>query len=294
LRNTADRAVCSFALALTLVISTSATRAAEFTAKDLAAEEGKFAAYSVKNGMRDAFVEYFADNSVILRPDPVEGRPYMRARTNPPIVLDWKSQITVLSASRDIGMSTGPSIVTSKTDPAEPPSYGQFFSIWQKQQSGEWRVLIDHGISHGDSPAPDTPLYALDLVPGPGTAIPGDDAETRFAKRTQEAGAGKAYAEAIGDHTRLLRDETKPFDGAAAIQAYVRTINGKWSWETLKKGASQAGDFIYVLGSYIWQPATGAAQKGYYMRVWVREGKGGVARWTLAGEILTPRPPPKT
>ena len=51
-----------FAATLCTVMITSAF-AAEFTAVDLAKEEGKFAAYSVKNGMRAAFLEFFAAQS---------------------------------------------------------------------------------------------------------------------------------------------------------------------------------------------------------------------------------------
>ena len=175
------KVVIGIAGLLAAMIGTHAA-AAEFTAKDLAAEEGKFAAYSVKNGMRAAFIEFFADDSLLLRPDPVDGRTYMRAQSDPPIILDWKSQITVLSASGDLGMSTGPSKVMSKTDPNLAPSFGQFFSVWQKQKNGDWRVLLDHGISHGNNMAPDIPLTAYDLAPAAtkAPAVAADSGEARF------------------------------------------------------------------------------------------------------------------
>ncbi len=272
---------------------TSHANTAEFTAKDLAAEEGKFAAFSVKNGMRAAFIEFFADDSVLLRPDPVNGQTHMRAATDPPIVLDWKSQITVMSASHDLGMSTGPSKVLSKTDPSTPPSYGQFFSVWQKQKNGDWKVLLDHGIGHGNSLAPDLPLAAYDLVPASGApAVAGDSGEKRFVLRTAEIGAAKAYAESVTNQTRLIRGGRVPIDGSAAIGEYVKTIEGKWTWQTLKEATSKANDFAYSLGTYSWQPAEGAAQKGHYIRVWTRDAKTSAGRWILAGEVLTPRPPP--
>ena len=123
--------------------------AAEFTAVDLAKEEGKFAAYTVKNGMRAAFLEFFAAQSWQLRPELADAQAWIRGRPDPPIVLDWRSQLTILSASGDMGFSTGPSIYRSKADPKAPSAHGEFFSVWQRQQNGEWPVLIDHGISHG-------------------------------------------------------------------------------------------------------------------------------------------------
>ena len=53
-------ALCAATLCTAIM---SSVIAAEFTASDLAKEEGKFAAYSVKHGMRAAFLEYFAAQS---------------------------------------------------------------------------------------------------------------------------------------------------------------------------------------------------------------------------------------
>ena len=100
---------------------------ATFTAKDLALEEAKFAAYSVKNGMRAAFVEFFAEQSWLLRPEPVDAKEWLRARPDPKIILDWKSLRTMLAASGDLGFSTGPWLLRSKADPNAPAAHGQFF-----------------------------------------------------------------------------------------------------------------------------------------------------------------------
>ena len=67
---------------------------------------------------------------------------------------------------------------------------------------------------------------------------------------------------------------------------------GTWRWQPLQQGASKAGDFAYVLGAYTWLAANGAAQQGHYVRVWVRDATVDGRRWKLAGEVLTPRPPP--
>ena len=91
-------ALCISTLSAAMVTANSA---GAFTAKDLANEEAKFAAYSVKNGMRAAFLEFFAAQSWLLRPDMVDAQAWIRGRPDPPIVLDWKSQSTILSASGD-------------------------------------------------------------------------------------------------------------------------------------------------------------------------------------------------
>jgi hypothetical protein len=272
--------------------------AAEFTARDLAGEEGKFAAYSVKNGMRAAFLEFFAAQSWLLRPEPVDAQAWIRGRPDPSIVLDWKSLRTVLSASGDLGFSTGPSIYRSKTDAKRPAAHGEFFSVWQKQKNGEWKVFIDHGISHGPTATPDalpdTPLIALDLpAPKARPIAPDESAEQQFIARSVAEPAA-AYLNAVSQHTRLLREGQFPIDGPAAIGEYLKSQQGQWSWTIRIQGTSGANDFSYAMGNYSWQPKDGAVRKGQYVRVWVRDGSGGAPqRWILAGDVLTPEPPPK-
>ena len=262
--------------------------AAEFTAKDLAIEEGKFAAYSVKNGMRAAFLEFFAEKSWLLRPEPVDAQAWIRDRPDPKIVLDWKSTRTILSASRDLGFSTGPSIYRSKTDATAPAGHGEFFSVWQKQSNGEWKVLVDHGISHGPAAIPDalptTPLIALDLPAVKSLSVRG--AEQQFIARSRAR-----YEDAITTRTRLLREGQMPIDGIAAIGDYLKSQQGEWSWTVKLEGESRANDLAYAVGNYTFQPKEGAAQKGQYVRVWVRDASDTDApRWTLAAEVLTPEP----
>lgn len=268
---------------------------ATFTAKDLATEEAKFAAYSVKNGMRAAFLEFFAEQSWLLRPEPVDAKEWLRARPDPKIILDWKSLRTVLAASGDLGFSTGPWILRSKTDPNAPAAHGQFFSVWQKQKNGGWKVFIDHGISHGATTTPDalpgTPLNALDLSAQKiRTDASVEDAERQFIAR-----GNSPYAEFITPHTRLLRDGQSPIDGTTAIAEYLKSQEGQWSWTVKLQGTSRADDFAYAVGNYTWQPKAGVARKGQYVRVWVRDaGDATSARWTLAGEVMTAEPPPIT
>lgn len=284
-------------LSVTVLLATMITNAssAEFNAGALAAEEGKFAAYSVKNGMRAAFLEFFAHQSWLLRPEPVDAKAWLRARPDPAIVLDWKSQRTILSASGDLGFSTGPWILRSKADANAPTGHGQFFSVWQKQQNGEWKVFIDHGISHDPTPTPDAlptaPLTALDLASQSAHANrTNDEAEQQFI-----ALGGAAYGIVVTPNTRILRDGQFPIDGTTAIGQYLKSQEGQWSWAVKLRGTSRANDLAYAVGNFTFQPKAGVAAKGQYVRVWVRESNGALpSRWTLAAEVLTPEPPPKT
>ena len=286
------------AFAALMIASASITAcAAGFTAKQLAEEESKFAAYSVQHGMRAAFLEFFAEQSWLLRPEPLDAKTFLRARPDPAIVLDWKSQRTIMSASGDLGFSTGPWRLKSKADPKAPAAHGQFLSVWQKQKDGQWKVFIDHGISHGATTTPDalptTPLIAVDLsVLKPG--MPDADGEKDFIDRTRSRGVAMAYRDSVSSRSVLLREGEFPIVGKNAVATHLESQQGEWTWTPTMQGVSAAKDVMYVIGSYLWKPTAAEARKGQYVRVWVRDAGGEAPdRWTLAGEIVTPMPPPK-
>ncbi len=285
--------VGGFCLLLAIFASATAS-AAKFTAKDLAAEESKFAAYSVKHGMRAAFLEFFADQSWLLRPEPVDAITWLKTHPDPAIVLNWKSQRTVLAASGDLGFSTGPWLSRSKKNPPAPAVHGEFFSVWQKQSDGKWKVFIDHGIAHDPGATPDslpsTPLEALDLKANKART----DALANNAEQQFIAAGSSAYKAVITPRTRLLREGQFPIDGAEAIGNFLKSQQGQWSWTVKLQGASRANDFAYAVGNYIWQAQEGVVQKGQYVRVWLRVANdASPLRWTLAAEVLTPQQPPK-
>jgi ketosteroid isomerase-like protein len=262
--------------------------APKFDARALAAEEAKFAAHSMQHGMQPAFVEFMAPGSVLLRPDPVDGREFMKKRPNPPIELDWKSAFTILSASGELGLSTGPWIRKSKTDKAAAPLWGQFFSIWRKQADGQWRVEFDHGISHAGHDGMKEALTAIDLARADGNvnANGAPAPETDFIAAAKREGALAAYQKYRAAKSRLLRDETVPIvDSAPSIA--ITDAESRYDWTPIKTVNASAGDFSYVLGK--WKTSgNDKPETGYYLRVWVRSGK----EWKLAAELVTPDPKP--
>src|ERR1700752_324379 len=86
-------------------------------AVSLAAAESAFAAHSVREDMRVAFIANFAADGVFVRNGWVVARDDLAPRKAPPIVLDWKPVYAEAAASGEMGLSTGPSKITSKADP---------------------------------------------------------------------------------------------------------------------------------------------------------------------------------
>jgi ketosteroid isomerase-like protein len=121
----------------------------------VAAERG-FSDASLSRGMRDAFLSNLADEAIIFRPGPINGRKSWLARTSPKGTLIWEPSFAELSGAGDIGYDTGPWEYRPPADSTgvvapDRIAYGHFVSVWKRYQDGEWRVVLDIGIGHPKS-----------------------------------------------------------------------------------------------------------------------------------------------
>jgi len=266
---------------------TPAPTAREAMLGQVANAESAFAARSLQAGMKQAFLDNLEPGAILLRPDPVDGCKWIADRPDPPIVLDWKPVFVDTAAAGDLAVSTGPWKVTSKADPARPPAYGQFVSIWRRSKEGTWKVALDHGISHGDAALWDTPL-ATGAATSASDAHAGGElaaSEARFATEAATRGVRAALAGQAADGIRVYRDGQAPLLGKAAALT-VEDAKPR-NYRTERFGISRSNDFAWVLGSY--GKAGGGPPEAYVVRVWRRESSG----WKIGVDVVTPRPPDK-
>jgi hypothetical protein len=216
------RTTAAVALALAACATAPAPSPSMDAARSLADAESAFAAHSLREDMRAAFIAHFAADGVMPRGAWVNAREFLTPRPAPPIVLDWRPVFTEVAASGDMGLSTGPSKITRKADPKQF-GYGQFVSIWKREPGGPWRVAVDLGISHEEPVFWDKPLDTV-AVSGP-PAAPGDTieaAERRFAGDMAAHGARAAYAAHGSSSLRLYRTAAAPMVGKEAALAWPR------------------------------------------------------------------------
>jgi len=243
----------------------------------LSAAESAFAAQSVREGMRAAFLSWLAPGAVLFRAGPVDRLAEIARNPDPPIVLDWRPAFVEVSASGEMGLSTGPWRIRSKSDPSRPERYGQFVSVWKRPPGGPWRVWVDLGISHPGPALWDAPLEA-GFTPPSSAGGSADEAEAAFARMARASGHAAAYAAWASPSVRVYRDGKAPFLGReAALGSPAAQGAAQWTLDRLE--TSQAGDFGLAIGRF--GPADGA-KAGDFVRIWRREAAG----WRIALDVV--------
>jgi ketosteroid isomerase-like protein len=254
----------------------------------LAASELAFAKHSVDQGMRAAFIEYFADDGVNFAPDPGNTRARFRARPDAiePFVLDWHPAIAAVARAGDLGFTTGPYTITARAPAVREPAQGMFFSVWRRQPDGSWRVIVDGGVptrapvpdaAFGDDPQP---LIAV------GKAAGASGQKNLFDLEAQplfgEPAPANGYAALLADDARLVIGPTSPALGRDAVVAQVGERQLKFRWETLAAGISRSDDLAYSYGRLHLLDARGTVP-GHYVHVWMRD-RGG--HWRIVAELM--------
>jgi ketosteroid isomerase-like protein len=254
----------------------------------LAASELAFAKRSVEQGMRAAFIEYFADDGINFAPDPGNTRARYRARPEAiePFILDWHPAIAAVARAGDLGFTTGPYAITGRAPAVREPAQGMFFSVWRRQPDGDWRVIVDGG-APTRAPVPDAafgedPQPLISIAKAAGAA----GQKTLFELEAQplfgEPAAANGYAALLADEARLVIGPTPPALGRDAIVALLAERQLKFRWETLAAGVSRSDDLGYSYGR-LHLLAAREKTTGHYVHVWMRD-RGG--HWRIVAELM--------
>ena len=251
-------------------------------AESLGAAETAFGQHSVREDMRVAFLANFADDGVMVRGAWILAKPYLEARSAPPIVLDWHPAHVEVAGSGEMGLSTGPWKITTTGHGGPPPTYGQFCSIWRRDKGGPWKVIVDVGIGNPNPTFWDAPLELFDTPSGRGGGAGVESAEKAFTDLARASGVKAAYARYGAERLRFYRDDAEPAVGREAALASPAMVEAAWIEERAETAGSN--DFAYVRGR-VTRPGDPDAVTGHYMRVWrIVDGE-----WRIVLDVVQPK-----
>lgn len=114
---------------------------------DLVKTEYAFAEATKNSTVRDGFLQFIADDGILFRPGPVNGKEFLEKSDTQPGLLLWYPTASFISSSGDLGVNTGP-WEFKRVEDEKPAAFGQFLTVWEKQSDDTWKFLIDLGIGH--------------------------------------------------------------------------------------------------------------------------------------------------
>lgn len=265
----------------------------------LVAAERAFAQTSVEQGMRTAFLEYLADESIIFNPTPTDGRAVYTQRPETPATLAWHPAVADVASTGDLGYTTGP--WTFSDSVGTPVAHGHYVSVWRVQPDSTWRVEVDAGISH---PPHQTPAPARVATPADTTAARAlrklyQEAarvallrtDRELAMASEERGAVAAFRPFLTDSVRIYREGAFPRIGRAAMEALLarEAEAGVLTWRPITAAVSQAGDLGYTYGLATFRAASGdtTTASSAYFRIWKAQPD---SIWRLVLDLAAPIP----
>ncbi len=111
-----------------------------------------FSALSKNKGMKFAFLQYAADDAVILSENsyPQPGKAAMEVRfstfSDTGFVLTWEPQFAEVATSGELGYSYGIYTSTSMNANGAPVvEKGTYATVWKKDLNGDWKFVLDTG-----------------------------------------------------------------------------------------------------------------------------------------------------
>ena len=284
------------------VFAISATMSVAQTAsgpdiESLAAAERAFAAETVKIGFRDGFIKYFADDGIGFAPQPQRTREELQkspAPTGPrKVIFNWAPMFGDISQAGDLGYTTGPVLYTAVGENPRPPHHGLYFSVWQKQDDGSWKVVVDMGVSVPQAVAPvDTGFTPATKTEGVRKMMAGKvsgpdylDVDAALTAAIEKNGMAAAYDAFLETEFRVHRNGQMPLTTKDGLHAFFAKEAKAYSYKTIGGKIASSKDLAFTYGSFQFSGSSDIA--GYFVHVWRKDSR---SRWRLVADIVNELP----
>jgi ketosteroid isomerase-like protein len=275
----------SWAIILLLAASLVAEEPASMAAlRSVVEAEKAFAKTSVERGIRESFLQFFANDAVVFTPAPTNGKKFYAKYDDKGRKLIWQPTFATVSNAADLGFTTGPWEMQKSATDETPIAFGDFVSIWKKQRDNSWKVVVDLGIDH---PQPSGPPGEVQLLP-PNETLRGIELARRNLEKAEKTLAdalavdvGAAITEFADDAIHVYRENSFPGVGKDAAKLMLGSDHGKATRKTVGGGVSSSGDFAYRYGSYSAERAN-VKEHGYFLAIWKLDLN---REWKIIGDV---------
>lgn len=265
-------------LALILVVTFSSAAVLSQQKPDLqklVETERAFARMALEKSTKEAFLHFLADDGVVFEPTAVNGKDAWSKRPPSVGLLSWAPIWADISADGALGYTTGPWEFRPAGKDGDPVAFGQYLTIWKKQNNGDFRAVLDIGVSHGKH---DAPAGATEYPADAGAASEG----VSDAKAPVEFG-GLFPKQPFSSDAIVFRDGEFPARGSTAAAERAKadaTGIKRASWSGINCDGS--GEIYYCHTRFDLTYQDGKTFCGNHLRIWkFREGK-----WQTAVDLI--------
>jgi hypothetical protein len=240
--------------------------------------ERNFAAYSVANSTKEAFLKFLDSSGIVFDQGKAKnGIEVWNARKKRPGILNWRPQYAEISSSNGFGYTTGPwTFQNSSNDTIV--ARGQYTTVWHINKHGEWKFLIDLGVGN----APVNTSNDIKKIVASKTAIkPADtltlvEAEKDFIELLKQ-NTGEAYKKYLSKESILNRMGHNYALATTDQEIIIKLTSSSIQYAIDGWKISPGLDMGYVYGTAILNGKT-----DNYQRIWRHEKDG----WKIALEVL--------
>ena len=249
----------------------------------LIATEYAFAASAGDLGAHDAFLAYIADDGILFRPDPVNGKEFLLNSGTSTGSLKWYPAYAAISGKGDLGFTTGPWELSTKEKDLIKTFYGNYCTVWERKTDGDWLFVIDFG-NQNEKPniMPVRLKSSLNYSAKPmkNELNKKEDPAELFQLDRQLKSV--SYVKYLSPDSRLLRDGLLPFIGTSNISEYISRNKIFCCFKPTGGKISSSKDIGFTYGNYEnTVPVKNIKEQFYYVHVWKKEGK----QWILLADV---------
>lgn len=254
--------------------------------KSLVNAEKAFAEEATKKGTNAAFLKYLADDGLVFRPNPVNGKKFY-ATAKDMKNLSWTPTTARASRSGDLGFTSGSYMV----DGAKK-SYGHYLSVW-RVNDGNWEVILDLG-TETNKPLKNAVTNFVEPKDHniPKLANAKDlkaskeiiNATEKTLNTTLKSYGASAFAGFLNKDAQLMFPGTDLIVGKENIQAFNNRMIDKISLKTSGFDKALGSDIAYTFGVATIDYKTDLRESFHYVFIWERQADG---NWNIMNQIFT-------
>jgi hypothetical protein len=239
--------------------------------KGLINAEKQFAWFTASHTVKEGFMTYMDSAGIIFKNGAgANALDNYRKQNAGPGILNWEPAFAVISASGDMGATTGPYEFRAKTIQDTPVGRGTFFSVWRINNSGEWKNMADFGTSYKMQSTMVQKVKEITLDKS--KAVEQDkeglmQLDKKFNTALQDRNIG-GWMPYTSTDSWLNTDGQLPAAGMLQIADVLQKLPAGLQINTTAVELSSAHDLGYTYGTVV-----NGSKLNNYLRVWIYRNK---------------------